>query len=717
MIRIRLGQRWKRERPPHPVDSFGLELDGIELLPSANEEPLLEVVPQLLQKVAALARAEAQDAQLSLTGAHLELLMERLGPEVLLEVVSLERPARLGAATRVELSELLEATGQAADAFLAQLEQAGGQRPRALGSSLRALKRPVEDVPAPGPAYAYSFRRFATAAGQLGFWLFDEGRGRRFTKGDAALPSLLLQGELVLPLSPTLTWRAEGLPYLFALELARQAEELAAAIDAGQEAWRFRPGGLGPELALDLRRHTAVIDGGGGGPAPLDPSRLVRGMFELGGELALAFRHLHPAQGRNPYLEALARRCQEGLSALREPTSAGDEPTVTSSRRIAPERPLPTPGQLKRLLFERAWETTVPEGANGALWLGASGPWVVTSEQATGLSRKGAIRVRRAGAHGVAVHPGGTVIAAEEERVLGFEGAAKGARWLHDHDGLPIGPWLLELGGVWLTASEDKGLVGFDALTGRERWRLMPPRTQRIHVSLLDGLAWMATDGGLLVGVEPLEGQARFRIRAPLPFVARPLRAGKRTYALLGRGEQGGVVALDSSTRQVDWTVELPLARAAFLAHGARVWVVGRTGQEVRVCCLTSSGKLLFQRQVPIGPPPFQLLAHRGGVIATDRNGGAVLLGADGQVGWRVGASGEPHAATLEPSFARGLLLLPGETVRLVDPAKGDVLGELPAGPGLTAARADGKLTLHLLDEDGRLCAHRLLTHLAVVRR
>jgi hypothetical protein len=120
---------------------------------------------------------------------------------------------------------------------------------------------------------------------------------------------------------------------------------------------------------------------------------------------------------------------------------------------------------------------------------------------------------------------------------------------------------------------------------------------------------------------------------------------------------------------------------------------------------------------VPIGPPPFHLLAYQGGVIACDRNGGAALLGADGQVGWRVGASGEPHAATLEPSFARGLLLLPGETVRLVDPGKGDVLGELPAGPGLTAARADGKLTVHLLDEDGRLSAHRLLTHLAVVRR
>ena len=48
MIRFRIGQSWKREPSSTPVDSIGLELDGVDLLAGATEEPLVRVVPSLV---------------------------------------------------------------------------------------------------------------------------------------------------------------------------------------------------------------------------------------------------------------------------------------------------------------------------------------------------------------------------------------------------------------------------------------------------------------------------------------------------------------------------------------------------------------------------------------------------------------------------------------------------------------------------------------------
>ena len=48
MIRFRIGHRWKREPAGAPHDSVSLELDGVNLLPGAVEEPLVEGVSALL---------------------------------------------------------------------------------------------------------------------------------------------------------------------------------------------------------------------------------------------------------------------------------------------------------------------------------------------------------------------------------------------------------------------------------------------------------------------------------------------------------------------------------------------------------------------------------------------------------------------------------------------------------------------------------------------
>src|SRR5262245_26271700 len=162
MTRFRIGQGWKHEPQAAPVDSFGLELDGVDLLAEASEEPLAQVVPALVDTVHALAVEGEPVAQVSLAEAHLELVFRRVDPqEVELTVVSLGRPARVhGAAVRVDLRELSDAAVKCGRALVRDLSEAApaqwqtgrdGGRHRKMLQKLEAMEgaepRPVRRAP------------------------------------------------------------------------------------------------------------------------------------------------------------------------------------------------------------------------------------------------------------------------------------------------------------------------------------------------------------------------------------------------------------------------------------------------------------------------------------------------------------------------------------------------------------------------------------------
>src|SRR5919198_3064091 len=113
MIRFRIGQSWKRERETRPIDAFGLELDGVDLLAGASEEPLDRVVLELLGALEKLAIAGERFAEVALPEAHLEIVLRREAADVHLEVVSLGRPARrVRGPVRLDLEELVAAAAR-----------------------------------------------------------------------------------------------------------------------------------------------------------------------------------------------------------------------------------------------------------------------------------------------------------------------------------------------------------------------------------------------------------------------------------------------------------------------------------------------------------------------------------------------------------------------------------------------------------------------------
>src|SRR5690606_5659379 len=90
MIQLRIGQLWEREPLGIPLDSVGIQVEGVELLPGASEEHLTSTVPALVEAVHALVVSGQRQAQVSLSVAHLELLLTRVEDDVTLEVVRLE---------------------------------------------------------------------------------------------------------------------------------------------------------------------------------------------------------------------------------------------------------------------------------------------------------------------------------------------------------------------------------------------------------------------------------------------------------------------------------------------------------------------------------------------------------------------------------------------------------------------------------------------------
>src|SRR5262245_28914497 len=310
MIRFRIGQSWKREPAAAPVDSFGLELDGVDLLPEASEEPLQQVVPARVATVHALAAAGEPLAQLSRGEAHLELVFRRVEGDVEVQVVSLSRPARVQrGGVRVDLAELSEAAVKCGRSLVRDLAEAG--RPAPDEPWHRKLLQRLEALEGAEPAAVRrdhrqtgtSFHFAAPVPGAFGFQLLDpDDLLLAFDrKGHGALGSLLCGGECFVKVADG-GWRSKAVPFLFALELSRQALELSHAIELKERTFSFRPGGIDPELRLDLDR--GELDSGQA-RVPVVPEAVLRSMFELGVSLGFAVTTRNKLQAKNPYLEEL----------------------------------------------------------------------------------------------------------------------------------------------------------------------------------------------------------------------------------------------------------------------------------------------------------------------------------------------------------------------------------------------------------------------------
>jgi len=692
MIRFRLGQSWKHEPGgDEPQDALSLELDGVDLLQGAGDEPLTRAVPAVVDALTSLVLAGERAGQVSLTEAELELcLFRKAGHDVELSVVSLGRSAKLlrGPLT-LDLLELSQAAARCGEALLRDVrekapELARAQRLTHLSSASRRLlaAEAAKELAAHDPG---AFSHLEVPRGNaLGFRI-EDGAGRMLTwkrKGHAPLPPLLVSGELTAA-----DGRVErGLPFLMILEASRRASAMGESELVA----------LGPSMATT--------------PAEV---------FTLGLKLCFALSSRHPALAVNPYVEALTERCQEGLAVLRQPTPAlaPGRGRARASKSRALNKQLTGPGALRRLRFATRWEKETPglEG-EGELWLASKGPVVVTQHSAMAFHTDGRVLYRRVEAGGLNISDDGRALVTKNGRLLFFEGGGKEARWLRDYDGPQLKGPIFRREGSLLVSLANRGVTCFSQATGAEQWRVDPARAQTGHLSVHGDRVLLATDTGALLGLDLVGGVTRFRIRASLPFTAPVVAAGKRLLALLARGERSALIAADVTTGTLLWSKELQLERpSAPVMFRGRVLLAGRRTGKVWLQAFSRAGEQLWERALPLEGSRLFVVGLANGALVQDSRGAAAFVSSDGQIDWVLGTAGVELPHRVAPACARGVAVLAGETVRAVDPRSGRLLAEVKVGPALTALAADRQLNLFLLMENGLLRALKLAAQLSVV--
>jgi hypothetical protein len=686
-LRFRFGHSWKREAvgPKGPRDAFTFELDGVNLVPGATDEPLVHVVSGLLDAVTALVADGEPAGQLSLEDAHLEVCFwRRSGLEVEVAIVDLTAGAlALARPVVVELPVLLEAAVRCGRALARDLsEQGRSAESRSIEKKLSVLAGAVLEPVPPYAAERYTARRASDEG--LGY-VFEDGEGRvaRWTRRSRA-----------------------GLPYL----LARG--ELQAAGGAPEAGWPV------PKLMALARAASDGPQPVGGVSAPPEA------IFAAGLELCLSLRAHNPALASNPWLEALQLRCADGLKALRQPLPDLSPAVLVRERVPPPAPPLTTRGELRRLTLALAWSRPTALGEDGArISLGKRLVLVHSPHAAHALDLEGATKFRRLSARGVAVARTGESLLATPHRLLHFPKSGRSASWVRDHDGVTLGPELTPVGGVLVTPMGRHGASGFDALTGRERWRFDPPRTQRSWLSVLGPRVFLGADSGSLYALDAADGQVRFCVRASLPCAGPSELFGQLVVTALNRGEHTAIFACTPTARgdatpagTIRWTKELVLATPSRLAVSrSKLFIAGAREGRGWVVCLGTRGQLLWERAIPCDARTTTLLPWDGGVVAADARGVCTRLLPDGQVLWVLGGFGDELAHAIPLQHARQVLVVPGPAVRLVHPADGRVLAELPAAPRLTALAVDKLLNLYAYTEPGTLSVYTPGTALSVV--
>lgn len=753
MIQLRIGQLWEREPLGIPLDSVGIQVEGVELLPGASEEHLTSTVPALVEAVHALVVSGQRQAQVSLSVAHLELLLARVEDDITLEVVRLARPAlRLRAPLALEAEALAQAVVGAARTFHERLrellpELAKAPELRRMGRQLEALsgsrrKAAAPRAPRTGPTLN------VPPAELPGFTVtLEDSEGRLSTwrkGGKTPLATLLVQGTLSFCVGEASAplWSAPGIPYLQVLELVREAEDLQRAMDLGEP--RFELGGASKPLLIYTASDRRLTVGDAGGAVEIDARELARAMFTVGQDLVVRVVERYPSQASNPYLRELSIRCVAGLAQLRKATPEAEmRPPAAATSDASGERPAsaarpslavasdadaaPTPvipdgdaqdlSQLRAVRFESRfrWSSDTAEPPLHLL-VRDEGPLLVAPHRLVQLDHEGRETAVIEAEHGVAALEDGRALVADGPYVQLRRPGEDSARWFQSHDALPLGPELWSLERKLLTLSEGRTLLAYDAVTGRELWRMAIPKTVRVHTAVHGELVVLTTDSGVLLGLNAADGQRRFQLRSRMGFPGPAQFHDDAMLVTLHDGSESAVVVADTASGSVAWMKEgLGLQQPTVPAtDGTRVFLAGRRNGEARVVAL-AGGEEVFNRAVPLGAAPYSLRPYRDGVIAMSADGIAVRLDAAGTLLWRAGSPGEPQPRPLAPLLHRGLVVLPGRTVRVIESEGGRLLGELSTGAPLVDFALSRDLELYLLDEEGGLSCHQLLSHLSLL--
>lgn len=405
--------------------------------------------------------------------------------------------------------------------------------------------------------------------------------------------------------------------------------------------------------------------------------------------------------------------------ALRHPTAAtrpvppGWRAPKVSTPASSDDLPV---GRLRHLAWRRVWRREAPglqrvEPAGARLYIHGDGGLVAVD------ARTGALRWRRPEARPLQRGDAGLVVD-EEGALLALD--ARTGRVLWRVLALDEGPFYA----AWrsrrrVLAMSDATLFGLE--DGRTTWRYDACFGQ-IHQVVTHGpLAWMTADDGILHAVRLADGTRQFA----LPVQGDPeeglLLVPEGLLVSTQREPEGrGLLnLLDPLTGAIRWRIGLegPLLGPPVVLGDGVVQAHGSTHQVTLECVGLADGQLRWRhRQLPVGGHP-RLVGGDPLLVKTPDGGLVALEPTNGRIRWSLaGEDDEAHLLRNPlPERCRGVLLVPGATVRAVDPQSGRLIRRLDCGelvPAWLHAWPSGDL---VIAEDDAVAHYTLGGHLALV--
>ena len=697
MIQFRVGKNWIREATAVPHDALSLLVDGFNLIPEAQDEPLSEVLGNLVAAIAQILSGGTRSGEVSLPNCYHQLIFHLQGRQVEIVFIPLADPIRSRPPLCVDILELVTAVCAAGSDFLKLFPDAGAAfrtQLKSLFSSLHSL-----DLERSARRFGFGYARAATPELplSLSFQLVDEwerlGELPRSDLSSLLSPGTIeLSGDLEVPIA-----RWSLAPFLFAWGACRQATH-----------WLVHPGQKMPSFHPRLNRKD-----------------LAAAIFALGQDVSYACTRAHPGQRTNPYLVRLIEQCRQGSADLRNiprPILPSGGPLKSRFDTAAPHAQTSrATGKLTRVRFDKSWEAQLSRtlGPRISFYCLRSGViWIEAGTEQVSFSKAGKLIHRRL-ARGyfvpkeIRAHRPAISLDCELHRISAFKGRELTARWLRDREAPLIETVWLQTNEVIVSSDRD-AVLGISSLTGIELWRI-PHGPPKHRVSLLKSRLLITSPEGTIFGAAPDSGRIHYRLQFEREIKGSAVAWRNCWFCVMG--PPLALTCFDAFSGATFWTSTLSLKLASQpLVTGNALYIAGEAEEGGSVLLrFNGQGRLLWKRRLPHGLGPFHLMKiERGLILTCSADGTASAFRADGALQWRVGGDDLGPADNLPPQVTQGLLFLPAADMRVVNVSTGEVVSAIKVSE-LRAFAVGQDRQLFALKHNGTVSSFRPTGHLAVV--
>lgn len=529
--------------------------------------------------------------------------------------------------------------------------------------------------------------------------------------------------------------------YLVVEQLARFAVDALEAFAAGRAIWKkTQVGGAvigvrlltrasgDPRLALTL----GAAPGSGRSESWTFPSLEVgafaRAVIDLGRSLARTIVRRDRSQTHNLRLVEFRANLREIADMCREVGRADAivNESPESYRAYARELdakgpPAPPSGRVR---FEPKWSAAVPSIDLRSTFLCGDAFVVGSARELCCIDRNsGGIQWTRSVAKGVSVLTPCGVARFDNDGNLTLldlgSGETKVNMRLLPRVGAPVTGAVVSSPGLprMLVISEGKRhLVGVDLEAGEVLWRYAARRAATFRLRRAGRLVIVSSGEQALTAIDVVGGNVVWRYCDRLRFAHVAAVADDSLFALAGDGAfvaNGGtrLCHLDPWSGGQRWTVPLregarPIAPP--LVARTTVLVATLSGRGTRLSAFDKkSGELVYEREACVGAAAPLMVDDL--VVLNSESGELVALdAADGSLRYRhvfaEGADGD-RPRRLEPVLRSGALFVPQNTVHVLRPSDGALLGSVGADLVPDLVRVDERCDVYVAEESGHIQA------------